>query len=49
MRPLCETPSCKRPADFRVWRLDKIASKIFCHVCLAVKVGKYDLRAERLK
>jgi len=49
MRPNCDTPTCKRPAVFRVFRADKINARVFCAVCLAVKVAKYELRTERLK
>lgn len=49
MRPTCEQPGCKSPAVFKVYRADKIAPKLFCSGHLAEKVGKYELRAERLK
>ena len=49
MKLPCEQSGCKRSAIFKVWRADRIAPRIFCANHLAVKVGKYELRVERLK
>ena len=45
----CDTITCTKKAVFRAERVDRTGQKFFCAGCLALKIGKYELKVWRTK